>query len=372
MRILFLNWRDIKNPKSGGAEILTHEIAKKLVQKKHNIIQFSSFFPHARSHEVIDGVEIIRKGHPDLRTLFSSVHFKAYQYYKKKKFGEIDLVIDEIHGMPFFTPLYVKEEKIAFICEYAGSLWNKAVAFPFNYFGRIAEVLYPNLYRGVKVITISDSSKKEIQKNLFPKVHISVIHPGCSTPIFKGSLKKRNRLTLVFIARLSKTKGVEDALEIVRIIKESESDVVLHVIGRGDGLYVSDIKRIVENKQITKNVIFHGFVTEKKKINLIDRSHFLITTSQKEGWGLTVHEANSRGVPVISYNVGGLKDIVKNGINGFLCKRNTPAFMARTVLTLFKDKKMYNKLRKSSIEERKKYTWKKTVQEFLKIVHEGK
>ncbi len=54
MNILILNWRDIKNPSSGGAEILTHEIAKQWVAWGNSVIQFSSLFAGAKSEEIID------------------------------------------------------------------------------------------------------------------------------------------------------------------------------------------------------------------------------------------------------------------------------------------------------------------------------
>lgn len=106
MKILILNWRDIKNPSSGGAEILTHEVANRLVKWGHQVTQFSSSFPNCLPEEKIDGVKIIRRGHPDARYLLKSVHFFAFWYYLKKFRGKFDVVIDEAHGLPFFTPLY--------------------------------------------------------------------------------------------------------------------------------------------------------------------------------------------------------------------------------------------------------------------------
>ena len=58
-KILILNWRDIKNPNSGGAEVLTHEMAKRWVLWGHEVTQFSSKFRGAKGEEVVDGVRII-------------------------------------------------------------------------------------------------------------------------------------------------------------------------------------------------------------------------------------------------------------------------------------------------------------------------
>ena len=82
MHILILNWRDIKNPSSGGAELLTHEMAKRWVEQNHQVTLFTSRFKKSKATEIVDGVKIVREGNPDLRSLFSSVHFNAYRYYK--------------------------------------------------------------------------------------------------------------------------------------------------------------------------------------------------------------------------------------------------------------------------------------------------
>jgi len=159
MRILILNWRDINNPSSGGAEILTHEIAKRLVALGNHVVQFSSFFPGAYRKEVIDNVKIIREGNADIRTLFASVHFRAFLFYRKEK-GKFDIVIDEIHGIPFFTPWYVKGKKIALICEVASDLWKEVFGSFFGLLGRIVEKFYLRLvYKNIQFITISDSTK---------------------------------------------------------------------------------------------------------------------------------------------------------------------------------------------------------------------
>ena len=100
MNILIFNWRDPKNPKSGGAEIVTFEHAKRWVARGHKVWWFTSSFKGALSHEVIEDVHIIRKG-SELSTFFL-----ASLFYLTSPIT-FDVVIDEIHGVPFFTPLYV-------------------------------------------------------------------------------------------------------------------------------------------------------------------------------------------------------------------------------------------------------------------------
>ena len=62
MKILVLNWKDIKNPDVGGAEIILYELAKRWIKKGHQITWFSRSFKNALPEETIDGIKIVRRG----------------------------------------------------------------------------------------------------------------------------------------------------------------------------------------------------------------------------------------------------------------------------------------------------------------------
>jgi hypothetical protein len=62
MNILIFNWRDIKNLAAGGAEVFTHENAKRWVEKGNEVTLFTSAFPGCRKEEVVDGAKVIQDG----------------------------------------------------------------------------------------------------------------------------------------------------------------------------------------------------------------------------------------------------------------------------------------------------------------------
>lgn len=367
MNILVLNWRDIKNPASGGSEILTQELAKRLVKKGHSVTQFSSYFAGAKKNEIVEGVKILRKGKPDARHLFSSVHFEALRYYKSNE-DKFDLVVDEVHGIPFFTPFYVRAKKIALICEVAGEIWDITFPFPFNYLGRMIERIYPKFYKSVKVVTISKSSKRELEHIGFSKNNISVISLGCNVPIVSNLNGKNSTPTLIFVSRLTKSKGIEDAIKSIKIVKEKFNDVKLNIVGRGELHYVKKLKNMVSVMGLEKNIEFLGFVSEKEKWSLLEKSHILLSPSSKEGWGLTVHEAGARGTPAVVYNVEGLRDVVINGGNGIICNKNNYGELAKETIKLLSSKKKYKKLQEGAVSERKRFSWDRTTDEFIKII----
>ena len=87
MRILWLNWRDIKNPMAGGAELVTHETAKRLVKAGHAVTILTAKFPDAKNTEIIDGVKILRAGNSFTCRIFA--FFKYRKQFKRK----VDILI---------------------------------------------------------------------------------------------------------------------------------------------------------------------------------------------------------------------------------------------------------------------------------------
>ncbi len=366
MHILILNWRDIKNPSSGGAELLTHEMAKRWVEQNHQVTLFTSRFKKSKATEIVDGVKIVREGNPDLRSLFSSVHFNAYRYYKKYAQGKVDIVIDEIHGIPFFTPLYVKEKKIALMCEVAHNIWDKVFPFPWNRIGKFTERLSLIFYRNIQFLTISKSSKQDLQLRGIAQRQITVLPMGISRVSMKHIEKEKN-LTVIFVARLSKTKGIEDALKAMAIIVNKFKDAKLWIVGKGDGAYISYLNTIVDTLKISKNVIFWNFISQTKKFELMALSHLIISPSMREGFGLTIPEAGSVGTPAVVYDVAGLRDVVRNGVNGIIVKKS-PEALAKGIEEIFTNKSKYRALCYGAKKESRTYDWSKTAEVALNIL----
>lgn len=366
MNILIYNWRDIKNPLSGGAEILTHEMAKRWVNDHHRVTWFSSSFENAKKKEIIDGVNIVRSGKPDLRYLFNSVHFKAFLFYLKNKHKKFDVVIDEVHGIPFFTPLYVKEPIVVLICEVAKDIWDKMFRFPWNLIGKNSEYLILQLYKRRNVLTISESTRKDLLDYGFKSNLIKIIPMGINRTISKNSIKEKD-LTLIFVARVNKMKGIEDAIESVYFIKKTVKTVKLWVVGKGETSYIKKLKDKINALGLRNNITFFGFVSDDKKFELMSRSHFIVTTSIREGFGLIIPEANSVETPVVSYNSPGLRDIV-NRNNGYIIKSNKPEDLAKVIIRVYKDKKLFNNLKKTAKQESLKYDWDNTAKKSMQII----
>lgn len=368
VRILIFNWRDIKNPDGGGAEILTHEMAKRWVEKGHEVIQFSSFSPSCQKEEVVDGVKIFRQGEANIRSLNISVHLAAFWAYYKKFRQNVDVVIDEIHGLPFFTPLYVKEKKVALICEVAKDLWPLLFGPFLGKVGRGMERFYLRaIYKNIPFLTISPSTRDDLIVEGISPGNITVLPMGISYPKNLPRFTKEKTPTLVFVGRIVRNKGIEEAIASVKGVVTHFPTLRLWIVGQVESGYENYLKSKVEELGLGKNITFFGYLSQEEKFERMRRAHLLISPSLREGWGLTVSEAFLVGTPAVVYNSPGLKDVVKNGLTGIICKRNTPEDLAQNVIDLLKKQRRLSKMGKNAMREAKKYSWDETAQEALEV-----
>ena len=103
MRILIVNWQDIKNPQAGGAEVHLHEVFSRIARMGHEVTLYCSSFPGAQHEETINGIRVIREGG---RYLFNFRFF--FTYLTRFRRQQFDIVVDDMNKIPFFTPLFVK------------------------------------------------------------------------------------------------------------------------------------------------------------------------------------------------------------------------------------------------------------------------
>src|SRR4030042_5588186 len=162
MKILWLSWRDIKNPDSGGAEKVAIEVASRFVKDNHKVTIFTSNFKSAKKQEIFRGVNIIRRGNRLTCRLF------AFLYYQKNK--DFDLIIDEINTILFFTNFYAKSKSIALIHQLAKEYWYTETFWAISTLGYLLESPMLKLYKNSPTLALSASTKKDLEKLGFSKV----------------------------------------------------------------------------------------------------------------------------------------------------------------------------------------------------------
>lgn len=365
MNILVLSWRDPKHPLAGGAEQVMHEHMKGWIKAGHSVVLFSSKSKRLPDQEEIDGVRIVRQGYQYL-----GVQIAAFVYYLRNN-KKIDFIVDQFHGIPFFTPLYSNKPKLAVLQEVARKVWFlNPLPFPINYIigfmGYLSEPVVLLLYKNTNFITGSTSAKKDLEKFRIPVRKITVVPHGVIVLKPNPFPKKEATPTIAYLGILSKDKGIEDAIECFSLLAKT-GQYNFWVIGKPDTKkYMKKLQEIIQAKKL--KVKFWGFVSQEEKFNILARSHLLINPSVHEGWGLVNIEANSVWTPVIAYNSAGLVDSVNDGRSGIVVKNNTPQELARTITELLSNQKKYEKLVRGSLKWSKQFSWEKSKKQSLQLI----
>ena len=364
-KILWFTWKDKKNPLAGGAEIVNEELAKRLVQNGYEVKLIVGGYQDSSPKEIIDGYEVIRVGGR------WTVYLQAFLYYKKHLQGWADLVIDEINTIPFFSKFYVKEKNILFIHQLCREIWFYQMFFPLNWIGYIIEPLYLRLLNDRKVITISNSTKTDLLKYGFKADNIQIISEGIEIePVDNlDTITKFDNPTILSLGSIRAMKRTKDILQAYNIAKKSIPNLQLIIAGDSNDPYGQEFLQELGKSDYKQDIQYLGKVSIDKKIELMQKSHTILVTSVKEGWGLIVTEANSQGTPAIVYNVDGLRDSVIDNKTGLICSANTPQTLADNIAKLFSDQTLYDKLRQEGHKFSKTITFEQSYKDFIKIIN---
>ena len=381
MRILIFSWRDIKHPKAGGAEQVMNEHAKGWVKAGHGVTHFSAKMDGLLSSETIDGIKFVRAGHQYLGVIIA-----GFFYYLRNR-NRIDLIVDEFHGVPFFTPIYSRKPKIIVIQEVARKVWFlNPLPWPLNWIigfvGYLGEPFVFLFYKNTQFMTGSESAKKDISKFGIQPKNITVVPHGVITPrlqafgseaqarrVTGNRLQLRNKKTITYLGVLSRDKGIEDAIKCFKILNQS-GEYNFWVIGKPETeSYRRKIKQMVSDLKLEDKIKFFGFVSQQQKFKLLSKAHLLVNPSVREGWGLVNIEANSVGIPVVAYRSPGLIDSVKDGVSGIICSENSPENLAKNVWMILGKGDLYEKLSRGAVSWSKNFNWKKSRKLSLNLIN---
>lgn len=357
LRILMFNWYDTKHTWAGGAEYYVHNIAKTLVENGHKVTIFCGNDGNNPRNEVVDGVQVVRRG-----GLFT-VPVWACIYYLLKFRGLFDVVIDSAKGVPFFTPLYVRKPIVALICHVHQEMFKLGLPFPLaNVAMSLEKIMMPAVYRWTPLVTISESSKKAIQKLGFgKKKEISIAIPGVS--IAKSNVKKTKHPSVLYLGRLRDYKSVDITIKAIDRLREKIPNIKFTIAGDGDARPA--LEQLVATLQLKNHVRFLSRVSEERKAKLFSQSWVAVHPSIVEGWGITNIEANYCATPVVASDVDGLRDSVQHNKTGLLVPPRDVQAFATAIETVLTDKKLRKTFGSQCQLWAKNFSWEKSAEMFL-------
>jgi glycosyltransferase involved in cell wall biosynthesis len=238
------------------------------------------------------------------------------------------------------------------------------------------------LHKADHVITVSQSIQRDAQKisrNIASKS--SVVYSGLDqrffvepTPVSKGVPKKFGitKKYILFLGTIEPTKNVTRLLYAFSLFKEDcikrslkeRCDYQLLIAGK-PGWLAQDIKNLVKDLHLEKDVKFTGYVIGDELVPLFHNAEFFILPSLYEGFGTTVLEALATGTPAIVSNVGSVPEIVGDAAK--LVNPVDTKEIAEAMSTFVRDKELRESYYAKGIERAREFDWRKTAEETLEL-----
>ncbi len=258
---------------------------------------------------------------------------------------------------------------IAYIhMSYKGSFMRKNFIHRICKLFRVKTIIHLHGSEFEKWYNSSDENKKQKIKKLIKECdrllvlgeewerRILTIEPATKTEIIKNTVKipaetvkwNEEKFKVLFLGVLIKRKGVEDLLEAIKVLKDTDSIGKLFFVVAGTGEEEETLKKKADELGIAAYVDFVGWTSGEKKVKLFKECQAMVLPSYNEGLPVAVLEAISYGMPVVATDVGDMKAAVKNGYNGFLI---TPGDCESLADSLFKlnDEDTFRKMSDNSI-----------------------
>ncbi len=217
-----------------------------------------------------------------------------------------------------------------------------------------------------KIIAVSKNDEE-----LFSKISEKVVFipNGVDFKIYSEIKRLPKKNSFLFIGRLSSNKGIDHLIEVVYLLKDKIPDIKLYIVGkdwRGQRKILEDS---VKEKNLDKNIIFTGGVSEKEKIDYLKKSEFFVSASEYEGFGISVLEAMAAGLPVIVNDIDAFRSFVEDGKNGFIADYSNPKKTADYIFGIL-NKTDLSKISENAINTAKEYDWKELAKRIKNIYKE--
>lgn len=346
-KIIISSYDDIRNPAyGGGGAVALHELAKRLSSSYE--ITFISWNHSGKSREEIDGVKYSRIGfhffHPKIAMLLFQILLPILALSKK-----YDVWIESF-GPPFttsFLPAFTKKPVIGVVHMLAAEDMRRKYGID------LRKIEKAGIRKYQYIITTSQSVQKKI-KALSKTCHCQIISNGI-TPVSIINPKKKKQI--LFLGRIEvDQKGLDLLLKAFeQFSQKSKESYKLIIAGSGIKEETQKLQEMINTCPLKKRIILKGRVEGKEKEKLLKESICLTVPSRFETYSLVALEGLAHGVPVISFDIEGLRWASPD-----LVKKVTPfdtEELALALVEVIQNVKHRAQVSKKGVEYARKFSW---------------
>jgi len=366
--MVLFNWRSVLSTNAGGAEIHLYEIFNRIADENQICLVASCNNGQTTSRELRIGKLHVAHvtSHEFLYPLFSM------KFLPKFLRGKFDVIVEDISKVPIVWPLLVSKllsiPFVVIIHHVHGKTLFEELPSILARVVYVYELAMLKLYALCEpyVVTVSESTKCELRTIGFEEGKIWIVYNAAAqSPIATSDVKSLDPL-IAYVGRVKKYKRLDHLLKAVKEVPNAK----LIIAGKGDSDVYDSLQRLAAELQISSRVQLVGEVSEEEKRSILQKAWVYVATSMKEGFGISVLEAQSFGVPVIAYDVPGLNESVKDLRSGILVRDGDIGGLAKAITLLVNDHVLREKLSRGARCYAGSFSWDKSAYQFSLLLNQ--
>lgn len=305
---------------------------------------------------------VLFKGHHRLSALYLSLATTSHKLISEMKFDAIICIGFET---ALFPALLKKRNRGKVIFSEQNIMGNvflktKKVAFLRSFAVKHSDVT---------VVLSGDDSTA--YKNAYPKYadKIFIIYNWIDEKLYSGPVDdyNENSKTIVTVGRISPVKNYEDLVKVAKKVFSVKRDWHWDIYGYGEPEYGKFVRKLIEENGLSDYITLKGHI--KNIYEFYKDYSLLVHTAKAEGFGLVLIEAQTRGLPIVAFEgIGGMKEIVIDGANGYLAKNGDVEEMADQILHLIDSLELRKSFSQHSRDGLYKFERQKIVAQWIDLI----
>jgi len=226
-------------------------------------------------------------------------------------------------------------------------------------FKRLAKIIWKN----AKAVIANSEGLKKLALKTAPRQKISVIPNGVDLKKFQSLPKKKQKLfTILYVGRLTKRKGINYLIKaFCKLNKNKDCKLIL----AGDGNFREKLEKQVKKSGHKNFVEFIGILNHDQLIKIYRSSDVFVLPSLNEGMSNTLLEAMASGLPIITTDVGGTKELFCD--NGYVIRKKSSEDIFEALKKLKSDIELLKEMGAKSLEKVKGFSWEKVAESFANV-----
>jgi glycosyltransferase involved in cell wall biosynthesis len=264
-----------------------------------------------------------------------------------RKNKDIDLVhIHTATGLALF-----EKSLLGLICRIFGKpvilhIHGGKLKYMFDHTNRISLFFIKRLLMVPSLIIVLSNKMRDIIKNELPRnLSVQVLENATKISAKNLTVNKSNHcndsITLLFVGHLKREKGILDLLEAYKKLqKKITNRVSLNIVGGADTSDIGNEIKAIYRASGVQGVQFKGVLTGKDLVSAYEQADIFVLPSHSEDQPLTLIEAMTFGLPIISTKVGSIPDLVLDEVNGLLVNPHDVDGLFNSLMLLTTSKEM--------------------------------